>query len=134
MPRVGQCATARRHTGEETRFSADGRQFWLTNERTGVEQLFDIGFWRLRAQLRQWRAQRKRHDRRHRQVHNLTVVTRMCVTSNALGFLCSTRSWADDSALTARRSAANDKGHVGYKIPSALDACVVRIALPSTRY
>jgi hypothetical protein len=46
---LGQRVTAGRHTGEVTRLSADRRQFWLTNERTGAEQLFDAEFWRRRA-------------------------------------------------------------------------------------
>jgi len=46
---LGQRVAAGRHTGEVTRLSTDGRQFWLTNERTGAEQLFDAEFWRQRA-------------------------------------------------------------------------------------
>ena len=46
---LGRRVTAGRHTGEVSRLSADGRQFWLVNERTGAEQLFDTAFWRDRA-------------------------------------------------------------------------------------
>ncbi|MBC7728565.1 MAG: DNA2/NAM7 family helicase, partial [Microbacteriaceae bacterium] len=48
---LGQRASAGRHTGEVSRLSPDGRQFWLANERTGAEQLIDAGFWRARAEL-----------------------------------------------------------------------------------
>jgi hypothetical protein len=46
---LGQRVRAGRHTGEVSRLSPDGRQFWLVNERTGAEQLFDADFWRARA-------------------------------------------------------------------------------------
>ncbi len=46
---LGRRVTAGRHTGEVSRLSADGQQFWLVNERTGAEQVFDAGFWRARA-------------------------------------------------------------------------------------
>ena len=46
---LGLRVVAGRHTGEVTRVSADGRQFWLVNERTGAEQLMDAGFWRGKA-------------------------------------------------------------------------------------
>ncbi len=46
---VGRRVTAGRHTGEVSRASADGRQFWLINASTGAEQLFDTAFWRSRA-------------------------------------------------------------------------------------
>jgi len=46
---LGQRVVARRHTGEVGGLSADGRQFWMVNERTGARQLFDADFWRARA-------------------------------------------------------------------------------------
>lgn len=46
---VGRRVTAGRHAGEVVRASADGREFWLVNEKTGVEQRFDTGFWLQRA-------------------------------------------------------------------------------------
>jgi hypothetical protein len=46
---LGTRVTAGRHTGEVSELSADGRQFWLVNERTGARQLFDAEFWRGRA-------------------------------------------------------------------------------------
>ncbi|NCT85015.1 MAG: ATP-binding domain-containing protein [Comamonadaceae bacterium] len=46
---VGRRVSAGRLTGEVSRASPDGRQFWLVNAATGVEQLFDTGFWRQRA-------------------------------------------------------------------------------------
>jgi len=46
---VGRRVTAGRHSGEVSRVSADGRQFWLVNASTGVEQLFDTEFWRARS-------------------------------------------------------------------------------------
>jgi len=46
---LGQRVTAGRHTGEVSALSADGRQFWLINERSGARQLFDTEFWRQRA-------------------------------------------------------------------------------------
>jgi len=46
---LGRRVAAGRHTGEVTRLSPDGAQFWLVNERTGAEQLIDAGFWRARA-------------------------------------------------------------------------------------
>lgn len=46
---MGRRVTTGRQTGEVTRLSPDGRQFWLVNERSGAEQLFDAGFWRERA-------------------------------------------------------------------------------------
>lgn len=46
---VGRRVTAGRHVGEVSRASPDGRQFWLVNERSGAEQLFDTAFWRERA-------------------------------------------------------------------------------------
>jgi DNA replication ATP-dependent helicase Dna2 len=47
---LGKRGSAGRHVGEVARISADGRQFWLVNARTGAEQLIDADFWRLRAQ------------------------------------------------------------------------------------
>jgi DNA replication ATP-dependent helicase Dna2 len=46
---MGRRVTTGRQTGEVSRLSPDGRQFWLINERTGAEQLFDAEFWRERA-------------------------------------------------------------------------------------
>jgi DNA replication ATP-dependent helicase Dna2 len=46
---MGRRVTTGRQTGEVSRLSPDGRQFWLVNERTGAEQLFDAEFWRERA-------------------------------------------------------------------------------------
>ena len=46
---VGRRITAGRHSGEVARVSADGSQFWLINASTGVEQVFDVEFWRQRA-------------------------------------------------------------------------------------
>lgn len=46
---VGRRVAAGRHVGELARASADGREFWLINEKTGVEQRFDTGFWLQRA-------------------------------------------------------------------------------------
>jgi len=46
---VGRRVTAGRHSGEVSRVSADGAQFWLVNASTGAEQLFDTAFWRRRA-------------------------------------------------------------------------------------
>lgn len=46
---VGRRVSAGRHEGEVVRVSADGRQFWLLNARTGAEQLIDVAFWRERA-------------------------------------------------------------------------------------
>ena len=46
---LGLRVVAGRHTGEVTRISPDGRQFWLVNERTGATQLIDTAFWRERA-------------------------------------------------------------------------------------
>lgn len=46
---LGQRVAAGRHEGEVARISADGRQFWLVNARTGAEQLIDAEFWRERA-------------------------------------------------------------------------------------
>ncbi|GAA0765199.1 DNA2/NAM7 family helicase [Ideonella azotifigens] len=46
---LGQRVSAGRHTGEVSRLSPDGRQFWLVNERSGTEQLFDTEFWRAKA-------------------------------------------------------------------------------------
>jgi hypothetical protein len=46
---LGRRVTAGRHTGEVSRLSLDGRQFWLTNERSGADQLIDADFWRARA-------------------------------------------------------------------------------------
>ncbi|MFG6416432.1 DEAD/DEAH box helicase [Roseateles sp. DC23W] len=46
---VGRRVTAGRHAGEVVRASTDGREFWLVNEKTGVEQRFDTGFWLQRA-------------------------------------------------------------------------------------
>jgi hypothetical protein len=48
---LGLRVTAGRHTGEVSRVSPDGRQFWLVNERTGAEQLIDAEFWRARARV-----------------------------------------------------------------------------------
>ncbi len=47
---LGQRVRAGRHCGEVSRISPDGRQFWLVNERSGAEQLFDTAFWQARAQ------------------------------------------------------------------------------------
>lgn len=47
---LGRRVSAGRHEGEVARISADGRQFWLVNARTGAEQLIDAAFWRQRAQ------------------------------------------------------------------------------------
>jgi len=49
---IGRRVTAGRHSGEVSRVSADGAQFWLVNASTGVEQLFDTAFWRQRATQR----------------------------------------------------------------------------------
>ena len=46
---LGRRVRAGRHTGEVSRLSPDGRQFWLVNEISGAEQLIDAGFWRARA-------------------------------------------------------------------------------------
>jgi hypothetical protein len=46
---LGRRVRAGRHTGEVSRLSPDGRQFWLVNEVSGAEQLIDAGFWRARA-------------------------------------------------------------------------------------
>ncbi|MBV8034472.1 DEAD/DEAH box helicase [Roseateles sp.] len=46
---VGLRVTAGRHSGEVSRVSPDGRQFWLINAATGAQQLFDTEFWRRRA-------------------------------------------------------------------------------------
>ena len=46
---LGQRVSAGRHVGEVVRASADGRAFWMVNERDGKEQLFDTGFWLARA-------------------------------------------------------------------------------------
>jgi hypothetical protein len=46
---LGRLVQAGRQVGEVTRISPDGRQFWLVNARTGVEQLIDAQFWRQRA-------------------------------------------------------------------------------------
>lgn len=46
---LGRRVRAGRHTGEVSRLSPDGRQFWLVNEISGAEQLIDVGFWRARA-------------------------------------------------------------------------------------
>lgn len=46
---LGQRVSAGRHVGELCRVSTDGRQFWLRNERSGAEQLFDTAFWRAKA-------------------------------------------------------------------------------------
>ena len=46
---LGQRVSAGRHVGELCRVSPDGRQFWLRNERSGAEQLFDTAFWRAKA-------------------------------------------------------------------------------------
>ena len=47
--RSSRRVSAGRHTGEVSRVSPDGRQFWLVNERSGAEQLIDAEFWRARA-------------------------------------------------------------------------------------
>jgi len=47
---LGRRVRTARHTGEVTRISPDGGQFWLVNERSGAEQLFDAAFWRDKAQ------------------------------------------------------------------------------------
>ncbi len=46
---LGRRVSAGRHTGEVLRLSPDRKQFWLVNERTGAEQLFDAEFWRAKA-------------------------------------------------------------------------------------
>ena len=46
---LGRRVQAGRHVGEVARVDADGRAFWLVNERTGAEQLIDTAFWRSRA-------------------------------------------------------------------------------------
>lgn len=46
---LGRRVTAGRHTGEVSRVSPDGAQFWLVNAATGAQQLFDTAFWRQRA-------------------------------------------------------------------------------------
>ncbi|WP_349741006.1 DEAD/DEAH box helicase [Roseateles cavernae] len=46
---LGRRVRAGRHTGEVSRLSPDGLQFWLVNEVSGAEQLIDAGFWRARA-------------------------------------------------------------------------------------
>ncbi len=46
---MGRRVTTGRQTGEVSRLSPDGRQFWLINERSGAEQVFDAEFWRERA-------------------------------------------------------------------------------------
>ncbi len=46
---LGRRVSAGRHVGEVVRLGADGRQFWLVNERTGAEQLIDAAFWQARA-------------------------------------------------------------------------------------
>jgi len=46
---LGRRVAAGRHTGEVSRVSPDQRQFWMINERTGAEQLFDVEFWRAKA-------------------------------------------------------------------------------------
>ncbi|MBK6716910.1 MAG: AAA family ATPase [Burkholderiales bacterium] len=46
---LGQRVRAGRHCGEVSRISPDGRQFWLVNERSGAEQLFDTAFWQAKA-------------------------------------------------------------------------------------
>ena len=46
---LGKRVAAGRHEGEVVRISADHRQFWLVNARTGAEQLIDVAFWRQRA-------------------------------------------------------------------------------------
>ncbi|MCK6426837.1 MAG: AAA domain-containing protein [Burkholderiaceae bacterium] len=46
---VGRRVAAGRLRGEVSRSSADGRQFWLVDERSGAERLCDSAFWRQRA-------------------------------------------------------------------------------------
>ncbi|MDR7268588.1 hypothetical protein J2X20_001217 [Pelomonas saccharophila] len=46
---IGRRVTAGRLSGEVTRVSCDGDQFWLVNAITGAEQPFDTAFWRQRA-------------------------------------------------------------------------------------
>lgn len=46
---VGRRVSAGRHVGEVARVSADGRQLWLVNAGTGLQQVFDVEFWRNRA-------------------------------------------------------------------------------------
>jgi hypothetical protein len=53
---LGRRVSAGRHEGEVARVSADGRQFWLVNARTGAEQLIDAEFWRQRASAETARA------------------------------------------------------------------------------
>jgi DNA replication ATP-dependent helicase Dna2 len=48
---IGRRVQAGRHTGEVSRASPDGRQFWLVNEKTGAEQPIDVAFWRAKAAL-----------------------------------------------------------------------------------
>ncbi|MEY2891946.1 MAG: hypothetical protein RJA98_1854 [Pseudomonadota bacterium] len=50
---LGRRVSAGRHVGEVLRLSPDGHQFWLVNERSGAEQLFDVAFWRARAKASQ---------------------------------------------------------------------------------
>ena len=47
---LGRKVRAGRFVGEVTSASADGAQFWMVNERTGAQQVFDAAFWRARAQ------------------------------------------------------------------------------------
>jgi DNA replication ATP-dependent helicase Dna2 len=46
---LGRRVSAGRHVGEVVRVAADGRQFWLANERTGADQPIDTAFWLARA-------------------------------------------------------------------------------------
>lgn len=46
---LGLRVRAGRQVGEVSRISADGRQFWLVNERSGASQPIDTAFWRARA-------------------------------------------------------------------------------------
>lgn len=48
---LGRRVMAGRLTGEVSRVSPDGRQFWLVNERSGAEQLIDTEFWRARTRV-----------------------------------------------------------------------------------
>lgn len=47
---LGQRVSAGRLCGEVSRLSADGRQLWLVNERSGAEVPLDVAFWRAKAE------------------------------------------------------------------------------------
>ncbi len=46
---IGLRVSAGRVTGEVQRLSADGRQLWLVNERSGAAMPLDVAFWQARA-------------------------------------------------------------------------------------